>query len=260
MLVTGTHEETPEVVNTLYDASGVVREDRWQRLPGSYHGSGCTLASAIAATLANGLAIPEAVREAQDYTWQHARRGLPPRRRPVASRNRFFSSEAARPVRGHARHRGAGRSLRQGRAALAGGVALLQYRNKDPQDKRLLRSAGAARRSRARYGVPFIVNDDVELALAVGADGVHLGRDDGDLAAARAQAAGQASSASPATTDLELARAAVAAGADYVAFGSVFPSPTKPAAVRAPLSLFGARASACRCARSAASRCRMRRS
>ncbi|HSO06758.1 MAG TPA: bifunctional hydroxymethylpyrimidine kinase/phosphomethylpyrimidine kinase [Pelomicrobium sp.] len=70
VLVTGTHENTPQVVNTLYAPDGVVRSDSWQRLPGSYHGSGCTLASAIAATLANGLEIAEAVKEAQEYTWQ----------------------------------------------------------------------------------------------------------------------------------------------------------------------------------------------
>jgi len=70
VLVTGTHEAGAEVINTLYDARGVVREDRWQRLPGSYHGSGCTLASAIAAGLAGGREPPEAVREAQAYTWQ----------------------------------------------------------------------------------------------------------------------------------------------------------------------------------------------
>ena len=69
VLVTGTHEATPQVVNTLYAKSGVVRSDTWPRLPHKYHGSGCTLASAIAALLANGLEISEAVREAQDYTW-----------------------------------------------------------------------------------------------------------------------------------------------------------------------------------------------
>jgi len=69
VLITGTHEPTPQVVNTLYGKSGVVRTDQWERLPGNYHGSGCTLASAIAAMLANGLELREAVREAQDYTW-----------------------------------------------------------------------------------------------------------------------------------------------------------------------------------------------
>lgn len=70
VLITGTHENTPAVINTLYAQGGVVRTDSWQRLPGSFHGSGCTLAAALAATIANGLDIPEAVRDAQDYTWQ----------------------------------------------------------------------------------------------------------------------------------------------------------------------------------------------
>ena len=70
VLVTGTHEPTREVVNVLYGPRGVLRTDRWPRLPGSYHGSGCTLASAIAAALAHGAGVPDAVREAQAYTWQ----------------------------------------------------------------------------------------------------------------------------------------------------------------------------------------------
>ena len=78
VLVTGTHEATADVVNRLYGHEGMVREDRWQRLPGSYHGSGCTLASAIAAAIANGLETPEAVREAQEYTWQALAGGFRP--------------------------------------------------------------------------------------------------------------------------------------------------------------------------------------
>jgi len=78
VLVTGTHESTPDVVNTLYGEDGLVRTDEWERLPGSYHGSGCTLASAIAATLANGLEVPEAVREAQEYAWQALRAAFRP--------------------------------------------------------------------------------------------------------------------------------------------------------------------------------------
>ncbi|MBX3662959.1 MAG: hydroxymethylpyrimidine/phosphomethylpyrimidine kinase [Burkholderiales bacterium] len=70
VLVTGTHEQTGDVTNTLYNADGVVRSDSWPRLPGSYHGSGCTLASALAATIANGVDMQEAVRDAQEYTWQ----------------------------------------------------------------------------------------------------------------------------------------------------------------------------------------------
>jgi len=70
VLVTGTHEHTPKVINTLYGENGVIRSDSWARLSGIYHGSGCTLASAIAALLANGLSMNEAVKEAQEFTWQ----------------------------------------------------------------------------------------------------------------------------------------------------------------------------------------------
>ena len=73
VLITGTHENTTQVINTLYGGGGKLRTDAWARLPGSYHGSGCTLASALAATLANGLGIEEAVRDAQEYTWQALR-------------------------------------------------------------------------------------------------------------------------------------------------------------------------------------------
>jgi hydroxymethylpyrimidine/phosphomethylpyrimidine kinase len=78
VLITGTHEEGADVVNVLYDASGVVREDRWPRLPGSYHGSGCTLASAIAAELAKGLEPPEAAQAAQRFTWESLAAGFRP--------------------------------------------------------------------------------------------------------------------------------------------------------------------------------------
>ncbi len=70
VLITGTHEGTPDVVNTLYGPEGRISADHWARLPGSYHGSGCTLASAIAGCIANGAEIEEAVRDGQDYTWQ----------------------------------------------------------------------------------------------------------------------------------------------------------------------------------------------
>ncbi len=78
VLITGTHENTGEVVNTLYDNEGVVRSDSWPRLPGTYHGSGCTLASALAATIANGVDMQEAVRDAQEYTWQSLKSAFRP--------------------------------------------------------------------------------------------------------------------------------------------------------------------------------------
>jgi hydroxymethylpyrimidine/phosphomethylpyrimidine kinase len=78
VLITGTHENTPEVVNTLYGPNGIIRSDRWERLPGSYHGSGCTLASAIAGCVAGGASIEDAVRDAQDYTWHTLANGFRP--------------------------------------------------------------------------------------------------------------------------------------------------------------------------------------
>jgi len=78
VLITGTHEQTPEVINTLYGGLGVVRSDSWARLPGIYHGSGCTLSAAIAALLAQGVDIPEAIKEAQEYTWQTLNAGFRP--------------------------------------------------------------------------------------------------------------------------------------------------------------------------------------
>lgn len=78
VLVTGTHEPTNDVINTLFNERGVVRSDTWKRLPGSFHGSGCTLASALAATMARGLDMEDAVREAQEYTWQTLKFGYRP--------------------------------------------------------------------------------------------------------------------------------------------------------------------------------------
>lgn len=78
VLITGTHENTPKVINSLYGERGLIRADKWPRLPGIYHGSGCTLASAIAALLANGLPMEEAVREAQEYAWETLKYGFRP--------------------------------------------------------------------------------------------------------------------------------------------------------------------------------------
>ncbi|HVL34146.1 MAG TPA: thiamine phosphate synthase [Burkholderiales bacterium] len=133
------------------------------------------------------------------------------------------------------------------RAALEGGVAAVQYRAKSGTAAQRRREAAALGRLCRARGVPLIVNDDVELALAVDADGAHLGRGDGELAAARARLGTKLLGAS-CYDDLALARRAVAAGADYIAFGSVFPSPTKPQAVRAPLSLFSTPLPVPRCA------------
>lgn len=120
------------------------------------------------------------------------------------------------------------------RLALEGGVALLQYRNKQ-RDRAHARAVVTLAKA---FGVPVIINDDVDFALELDAAGAHIGRDDGDVRSARKKLNGRLLGAS-CYSDAHLARTAVAAGADYVAFGSVFASPTKPSAVRAPLSLFG---------------------
>lgn len=78
VLITGTHENSRNVKNTLYSATGQIKTDEWERLDASYHGSGCTLASAIAAQLARGLSINDSIVKAQQYTWQTLRAGFRP--------------------------------------------------------------------------------------------------------------------------------------------------------------------------------------
>jgi thiamine-phosphate pyrophosphorylase len=121
---------------------------------------------------------------------------------------------------------------------LRGGASLLQYRNKTASPALRLEQGRALAALCSAAGALFIVNDDLALALELGADGVHLGAEDGDLAEAR-RCLGQGNLLGVSCYDsVELAAAAVQAGADYVAFGSVFSSGTKPGAVRAPLSIF----------------------
>lgn len=122
--------------------------------------------------------------------------------------------------------------------ALAGGASLVQYRNKSAEPATRHAQAHALQALAAGAGVPLVINDDVELAHAVGAAGVHLGRDDGDIAAARAVLGAQALVGASCYASIEAARRAASGGASYVAFGAMFPSGTKPQAARAPLELF----------------------
>jgi thiamine-phosphate pyrophosphorylase len=121
--------------------------------------------------------------------------------------------------------------------AVEGGARLVQYRRKHAAGSaRLVEAKAIAEICRAR-GALFIVNDDPWFAAEVGADGVHLGRDDGPVAAARA-ILGERSVVGVSCYDrLDLAVAAERSGADYVAFGSFFPSSVKPGAVRPPVRL-----------------------
>jgi thiamine-phosphate pyrophosphorylase len=125
-------------------------------------------------------------------------------------------------------------------AAIEGGTALVQYRNKTADEALRQLQATQLLALCRRHNVPLIINDHLDLCLAIDADGVHLGGTDGDIAATRARL-GQGKILGVSCYDrLDLAMQAKDAGADYVAFGSCFSSDTKPGAVRAPLDLLAA--------------------
>jgi thiamine-phosphate pyrophosphorylase len=127
--------------------------------------------------------------------------------------------------------------LQQAECALRGGATVLQYRNKLADAMLRLAQATALRDMTRKFGVIFIVNDDVRLALKVSADGVHLGADDGDIAAARAVLGRDKSIGASCYNRAPLAIEAVRQGADYVAFGAFFPSSVKPGAVAAEVPM-----------------------
>ena len=129
------------------------------------------------------------------------------------------------------------RLLQQVRAALAGGAAVVQYRSKSGDVALLHEQASELLTLCHAFDVPLIVNDSLRLADLTGADGVHLGREDGSLRQARIVLGAGKTIGVSCYNDLELALAAEAGGADYVALGSFFPSVTKPAAVPASLEL-----------------------
>lgn len=118
-------------------------------------------------------------------------------------------------------------------AALCGGAALLQYRDKTGDHARRRDEASALAALCAHYRVALIVNDDAELAANVGATGVHLGERDAAVAGARARLGADAIIGVSCYNSIERARQAASEGADYLAFGAFFPSPTKPHALRA---------------------------
>jgi thiamine monophosphate synthase len=250
VLITGTHENTPQVMNTLYGPRAKFAYDEWERLPGSYHGSGCTLASAIAGCIAGGASIEDAVRDAQDYTWQTLKNGFragmgqfipdrffwaareederePPRRKVMAMTAKLRGLYAITPECADG-----SRLLADVEAALAGGCRIVQFRDK------------LSRCTRARCPRPRPARTDPPLwrppadqrrsgaGRAGDADGVHLGKDDGNLVAARAILGPDKILGASCYADFAAAQMAVAAGADYVAFGAAYPSPTKPACPR----------------------------
>ncbi len=117
--------------------------------------------------------------------------------------------------------------------ALLGGISVLQYRNKTANEALRFEQAQALCQLAHAFSIPFIVNDDARLAANVGADGVHLGAADGGVTEARALLGKDKFIGVSCYNRLPLAQAAVAAGADYVAFGAFYPSSSKPLAVRA---------------------------
>lgn len=122
-------------------------------------------------------------------------------------------------------------------AALDGGIDILQYRNKSTDKTLRTQQAGELLLRCRAYDVPLIINDDVDLALHIDADGVHLGASDGSLIDARKKLGQTMLIGATCYNQLQLAQQAIANGADYVAFGAMFSSVTKPAAVKAPLNL-----------------------
>lgn len=128
--------------------------------------------------------------------------------------------------------------LTQTEAALQAGVNLLQYRNKLADSRLCIAQAQALLPLCRQYGATFIINDDIKLCLAIDADGVHLGKTDGGLAAARERLGLGKILGASCYERYDNALAAKANGADYVAFGACFTSGTKPGAPRADLQLF----------------------
>ena len=273
VLVTGTHEATRDVVNTLYGKSGVVRTDSWPRLPGSYHGSGCTLASAIAAMLANGLELAGGRARGAGLHVARAQEGIPSRDGPVSSRPLVLGARGRRCARRRDRRAARRRcrpyplttaiSLRRARArriaglyaitpdladvadlaarvgaALAGGAAAVQYRNKTA-DAACRRDAGRGARADPRRARRALHRQRRPRARR---GGRRRRRARGRGRRRRRDGARDRRSRSHRRRLLlrrfrAQAQAAVAAGADYVAFGSFFPSTVKPDARRADIEL-----------------------
>ena len=132
---------------------------------------------------------------------------------------------------------GAGELVDAVSAAIEGGARLIQYRDKGADATRRREEASALQALCSARGIPLIVNDDIELASDIGATGVHLGRDDPAIGAARERLGPSALIGVSCYASVERALAAERAGADYVAFGSMFPSSTKPSAERASLAI-----------------------
>lgn len=253
VLVTGTHANTDDIRHQL-----ISQDEKHTfanpRLDAEFHGSGCTLTSAIAARLALGENLLTAVRHALDFTYRALQQAnalghgqlIPDRIHPQPD----MGASAIRLLKpGAMDERLSGLyaitdEMLMGlyfepaaEQALKGGARIIQYRNKTTNEKRRLEQAQSLRRLCNKYNSLLIINDDVELALAVNADGVHIGREDTAYEQAREKLGSGKIIGVSCYNDLELARQAELKGADYVAFGAFFSSSIKPEASEAELSL-----------------------
>jgi thiamine-phosphate pyrophosphorylase len=122
-------------------------------------------------------------------------------------------------------------------AALQGGAKVVQYRDKSDNQQQRLTQATELKALCHQYAVPLIINDDITLAQQIQADGVHLGKHDMNIVKAKQQLGKQFIIGVSCYNQLSLAQQAIAQGADYIAFGSFFPSTIKPQAVPASIEL-----------------------
>ncbi len=237
VLITGADEDSELVHNRLYLADGVNETFNWERLPHSYHGSGCTLASAIAALLAQGLDPFSAISEAQDYTWQSLAAAYRPGR-GQHNPERFFGwnheTSPPRPVRDHPTRRQNRRtSHRRSRSGVKGrrGAGAIP------------RQTGRGWRRLSRPPVTTVPQlpcpADYQRQRRAGAGGRRRRRAFGPRRrqhrGSRAKLGADAIIGVSCYNDIARATAAVAAGADYVAFGRFFPSGSKPLAAPAEI-------------------------
>ncbi|MEO6699042.1 MAG: thiamine phosphate synthase [Paraperlucidibaca sp.] len=232
--VTGGHEAGNQLMNRLYLKGELVLETSQARLDGEFHGSGCTLAATLGAAIARGLSVHEAVPLTEACVRQALLHADRPRDTGQFIPNRLaFSNQRVKRLHGIYGITDASlgdQLLSTVRLALIGGVRVLQYRDKSTDHAKRIHEASALAELCREFSALFIVNDDAALAQAAMADGVHLGQGDGQVAHARALLGPTAIIGVTCHNDLTLARAAVASGADYIAFGAMYTSPTKPQA------------------------------
>lgn len=232
--ITGTHAESREVINRLYQKNGPRQQRAWPRLPFSYHGSGCTFASAAVAQLALGRDLSTLFNEIQYYCWntlkqapllgkgQHTPLRMPRDKvTPSADLYGLYAITDSKLTPGN-------QLIPAVEEAILGGARVVQYRDKSSSSDRRLKEATALLQCCRQHGIPLLINDDIDLAARIGADGVHLGEEDGLPELARRRLGASAIIGVSCYNSIKLAKKAENAGADYVAFGRFFTSKSKP--------------------------------